>query len=190
MSRKKVTTTFDAEPNRSVSFGEYSLGDTASVVVDSANPFKVSKKDNLTFSEISVTENAPYGDTPYEIEITFSGTPALGEVNAGEILELQCPDFENTGFTEITSVDSGNNKITAKGYAGNINNTYTPDDTYAQTFPLLGGYFIECEEDDPSIQITDESGTRTIGMFAGQVKQADRIIKLIVPNGSVKLYLL
>jgi len=190
MSKNKATTTFDAEPSRVVNFGNYSLADTASVLVDSSNPFQVEKKEGLRFNDISVTDNGEYAEPRYSLVITFDGSPDLSKVNEGEMLGFNCPDYENTGYSEIISVDDGNDTITVEGAVINIDNTYTPDETAAETYPLIGGYFIECEVDEPSLSISDESGTRTIGMFAGQVKQADRITKLTAPNGRVKLYLL
>lgn len=190
MSKRKVTTTFDAEPSRVVNFGNYSLADTASVLVDSSNSFEVNKKEDLQFNDISITDNGEFAEPRYSLVITFTGTPDLSNVNVGEMLEFRCSDFENTGYSEVIAVDNGAKTITVKGAEINIDNTYTPDETYAETYPLIGGYFIECEIDEPTLDISDEGGRRTIGMFAGQVKQADKVTKLTAPNGRVKLYLL
>lgn len=190
MSKRKVTTTFDAAPNREVEFGRYSLADASSVLVDSANPFEIEKQDNLQFVGISSVDNGQFAEPRSSLLIQIDGSPDLSKINEGEILEFRCSDYQNTGYSEILSVDNGNKVITVEGADINIDNTYTAGETYAATYPLIGGYFVECEVDEPTLEITDESGNREITMFAGQVKQADRITKLIAPNGRVKLYLL
>lgn len=191
MARGKPTSTFEKRPNRSVEFGRYSLGDCASIIVDSANPFEALEKDPLTPIATVLLDNGQYETPRYELEVEFDAGDDLSKVNVGEMLELITTDFENTGFAPITDISKvSGKKLLIEGREDQVDNTYASGEAYSRTFPLYGGFSIECETDDPSVTIKDEEGERIIPMFAGQVKQANEITKLEAPNGRLKLYLL